>query len=302
MNRQSAVLLILLLAAIPAGAATLNVPGTYPTIQAAVDVSQPGDIIQVAAGTYTDLHVRQSGAIIDSAGVFVKSGITIRGAGPGSTIVDQNMLGRGFHCERVSNVTIRDMTIRRASMAVFGSAVYIKSRSTISLFNCEMKDCGDGGVIYADTSGGTMNLCTVTNNLSKQGGGVAMENYCNPTITSCTISGNFAPIAGGLFIRNQCTPRIDACTIANNVIGPPPLYPNGAGGGVAVLNSTPLFINTKILNNQGRGIGGGMMIQDNSARHDLQVHDPGELDDRSRRQRGRNLHRVLLDPGGGQLP
>ena len=41
-------------------------------------------------------------------GVFLKSGITIRGAGIGSTIVDQNLLGRGFHGENVTNVTIRD--------------------------------------------------------------------------------------------------------------------------------------------------------------------------------------------------
>jgi hypothetical protein len=33
--------------------ATLNVPGTYATIQAAVDAALPGDIISVAAGTYT---------------------------------------------------------------------------------------------------------------------------------------------------------------------------------------------------------------------------------------------------------
>lgn len=260
MNRHSAVVLILLLAAIPASAATLNVPGSYPTIQAAVDAASSGDIIQVAAGTYTDLHTRQSGAVIDSAGVFVKSGITIRGAGIGSTIVDQNLLGRGFHCENVTNVLIRDMTIRRASMAVYGSGVFMKTNSSVSIFNCELKDCRDGGAIYLDGSGGSLSSCTVTNNLSKQGGGIAMENGCSPTIINCTISGNVAPVAGGLFIRNLCAPRVENCTISGNHLN----SPNGAGGGVAILNSSPTIIGTKILNNVGDGIGGGVEIVDNS--------------------------------------
>src|SRR3954469_4548330 len=35
-------------------AATLNVPGSYPTIQAAVNAANPGDTIAVAAGTYAE--------------------------------------------------------------------------------------------------------------------------------------------------------------------------------------------------------------------------------------------------------
>jgi len=58
-------------------AATLNVPGTYSTIQAAVDASSPGDIIDVAAGTY-DEQITLVGA---------KSSLTFTGAGVGLTIV-----------------------------------------------------------------------------------------------------------------------------------------------------------------------------------------------------------------------
>ena len=32
----------------------INVPGDYATIHAAVQAAAPGDIVQVAAGTYTD--------------------------------------------------------------------------------------------------------------------------------------------------------------------------------------------------------------------------------------------------------
>ena len=260
MNRLSALVLVLILFAVPAGAVTRHVPGDYPTIQAAVNASNSGDVVQVAAGTYGDVTHQPGNGDTTRCAVIMKSGITIDGAGPGQTIINADSLGRGFHCQRVTNATIRDLTVRRAYAPVHGAGIFMRDTSSVSVFNCEIKDCFDGGVIYLNGSSGSLNLCTITNNLSKQGGGVAIEDRCSPNVTNCTISGNKAPVAGGLFIRAFCAPRIDNCTIANNQLN----SANGAGGGVAVLNSNPTFVNTKILNNVGDGIGGGIEIVDNA--------------------------------------
>ena len=58
------------------GGATINVPGTFPTIQAAINAANPsgGDTIQVAAGTYTEQ-------------LIINKCVFINGAGQGSTII-----------------------------------------------------------------------------------------------------------------------------------------------------------------------------------------------------------------------
>jgi hypothetical protein len=77
---------------------TLHVPTDYPTIQAAVDAAQPGDLVLIAPGVYHEA-------------VKVKNpGITIRGVDRNSVILDgQSKLPNGFTVQ-ADNVIIENMT------------------------------------------------------------------------------------------------------------------------------------------------------------------------------------------------
>jgi hypothetical protein len=71
-----------LLAASFLSAATINVPGDYTTIQAAIDAAAPGDVISVAAGTYSEK-------------LSITTGLTIQGEGIGSSMIDATGLPAG---------------------------------------------------------------------------------------------------------------------------------------------------------------------------------------------------------------
>lgn len=246
--------------AAPIGAATLNVPAQYPTIQAAVNAANSGDVVLVASGTYSDVVHQPGGDDTTRCAVIMKSGVTLRGSGPGSTIINADSLGRGIHCSNVTGVTIRDLKVIRAFAPVLGSAILVKDTSNVAIFNCEISNNFDGGIIYIKDCGGSISTTTIRDNLAKQGGGLSIEERCNVTVTRCTVQGNQAPSGGGVFVRAQSITRFDDCTVQGNFIN----TLSGSGGGMMFVSSTPTVTNCRILNNISDGSGGGVAVFDGS--------------------------------------
>lgn len=261
MTRQIALVAVLLALASVATAATLNVPSQYATIQAAVNAAQTNDVILIAPGTFTDVtHLVIDGIDTTYCAVVMKSGITVRGSGTAQTFVEGDSLGRVFHCLGVTNSTIRDLTIRRAFSNLYGCGIYCKSGSSPTILNVNVDGNFDGGIICRLGSSPSIQNCNLTNNKSKSGGGLAIEDNCSPQVLRTTISGNSAPSGGGVFIRSGSSPTFTDCTIQGNSID----AANGSGGGVAIVNATPAFTNCSILDNAADGFGGGLCALDSS--------------------------------------
>jgi hypothetical protein len=88
--KASAFLISILSVATLALGSTLNVPQTYPTVQAAVSASVSGDIILMAAGSYTipAAACTLANGVQTTCGLVLHSGTTLSGSGPAQTVLD----------------------------------------------------------------------------------------------------------------------------------------------------------------------------------------------------------------------
>ena len=189
---------------LPAFAATLAVPAQYPTIQAAVNASANGDTVLIADGTYTG----PGNVDID----FNGKNITVTSQnGAGTTIIDcggsANANHRGFYLHSgETSAVISGLTIQNGYEYGDGGGIYNNSVG-VTVQNCIVKGntAVYGGGIYSTTTSSTFVMiinCVVTGNTANsngQGGGLSnfTQNTGSIIVTNCTITGNYAPVVSG---------------------------------------------------------------------------------------------------------
>jgi hypothetical protein len=91
-------------------ASTLNVPGSYPTIQAALNAAAPGDTIVLAAGTYTENIVINTRVTLQGAGSGV-SGSVIQSAVANTPVITFNVGGTSA----TDRMILKDVRVRGAN-------------------------------------------------------------------------------------------------------------------------------------------------------------------------------------------
>ena len=178
-----------------------NVPGDYPTIQAAIDAASSGDTVKIAAGTYTeDLNL--------------KSGICLEGAGIDQTIISKAGAS-GITGNGVSYVIVKNLTVQNSGCApgVCGGG-------------------GDGGGIQLIQSNNiTLQSCHLTGNVAVNGGGMSVSDS-SVTVDHCLIDNNTAHNIGAGMVADNSTVTMTNDTVVNNT------WSNALGnGGVGGIRS-----------------------------------------------------------------
>jgi len=205
------------------------VPADYPTIQAGIDASNPGDTVIVDPGTYYE-------------NITLKSGITLKGAGADVTIIDGGDNGSVVKMSGISDVTISGFTITNG----LGDGQDYNGNDNgggIAVYECSNITIRDNVITQNSTTGDLAD-----------GGGILISKCTAPiTIWQNSITDNHAENwGGGICIQGTFDVRVDANDISNNDAG--------VGDGISLWASDPAdgasawIINNWITNNQGDGI------------------------------------------------
>lgn len=237
--------------------ATIRVPADYPSIQAAILVSAPGDSVLIAPGTYAGRGNRN----IDFAG---KAIILTSERGSEETIIDCSQQGRGFIFQRDEERSsiVEGLTVANG-LAPDGR--------------------GGGGMLFLNGSSPLVRDCAIINNgahyisgfSNAHGGGIAVYES-SPTFLRCEIGENVVvaqlwegdPCGGGIYVEYG-DPIFSCCRIHDNVSTG---YDGGRSGGIHVRGGSPMLLNCVIENNKALagahlwhiGIGGGITIDGES--------------------------------------
>lgn len=227
---------LILAVATLADAAVIAVPGSRPTVAAALAVARAGDVIELSPGRYVE-H-----------GLVATVAVTIRGLGdrPDDVVIDGAAGGRILSVEDVAGtVALQNLTLRRGlaagttSRLRSGGAVYV-ARSRFEAQNCRFSDnnaAAHGGAVRFVNAQGRLSQCVLIDNRALLGGGAVDCSYdSSPVIERCTFSSNAGGWGGAISCRSFSSPRIERTIFTGNSTND--LY--GYGGGVfADLDSSP---------------------------------------------------------------
>ncbi|MFB3908853.1 MAG: hypothetical protein ACE15D_10660 [Candidatus Eisenbacteria bacterium] len=249
----------LLLGAVPAAFGVVRTvypdgSGEYPTIQAAVDASVDGDVIELAPGTFTGAGNRDVEVPARSLTIRSQSG------DPDACVVDCEHAGRAFSfVARAAGQALEGITITGGlTTEGGGGALRLNSGVTVSdcVFQGNHTEYG-GGAVVVDEVAPVFLRCRFLDNSAQYaggalaGGGTAPQ-QTSPVFEDCQFVGNVAADFGGGAVFLEAVALRDAtfrgCTFARNSAQ--------RGGALLLYGFSPLLESCTFVHNAASGGGG----------------------------------------------
>ena len=210
-----------------------------------------GKTVRVDPGTYVE-NVTIVG--------WPHSGLTLEGAGPGSSIIDANQVDTCLELDGFASGAIRGFTLQNGNCDT-GAGLSCINGSAPTIENMEITNnyANWGGAgIHCEDSSPTIQNCTITGNTAGDSGGGMLNQGSSPTLTDVTFSGNQAGSGGGMLNNNGSSPTLTHVTFSGN-------QADHSGGGIFNENlSSPTLTGVTFSGNQANS-GGGMWNSDSSS-------------------------------------
>jgi hypothetical protein len=194
-------------------------------VQAAIDVANPGDTVQLDSGIY---HVNLN----------IDKNVILQGQGAGQTLLDGSRIGYVVFINQSGIVELNNLTIQNGTTpADSGTGGGIYNRGKLKIAKCIIKD--NAATKYTGGGGGILNegdlniqYTTLSENTARYTGG-AISNYGNLNIQHTIISGNTSTVGAGTAIANTGgNVQITYSAIVNNLS-------QSSLQSIAVLNNAP---------------------------------------------------------------
>lgn len=269
-----------------------NTSGVYSqTIQSAVDAAQPGDVIKVAAGVYTESKPIVSGNLYISKTLQLLGGYTcadwvnrnvtankttIRPSTPDISVV---WINGQFGQPTFVAPTLDGFTITGGGGGNHGGGVRIANSNAMVSNNIISGNIGFllGGGVWAQGGAPRLENNRIENNRSDgmgqwaQGGGIQLEGtqatLIGNIITGNVVTGTIAT-GGGVDIQGGGPVTLTSNTIISNTATGPSAS-TGFGGGVSIQSVTATLTSNIVQGNTshsvGVGSGGGVYIVNSAA-------------------------------------
>ena len=244
----------------------------YTSINAAIDDSSDGDVIQLAAETYAEGDViNTDGKAITLLGTTDKSGMP-------TSILDgvENHLILKCITGEASTTVLRNLYITRGSTSKEGGGMFVRNASP-SLFNCHfvLNSSFTGAGLGADGSNMSIDSCRFENNDGGLGAGAFFQDS-SVTVHGCTFSGNTAAIgAAGVFCArgsgtgNSNSHTFTDCTFAGNTVGDGVEMTDSAGAGLVIDSCSVGLISCRFTGNLAYGQAPALYIDSEESGSDV---------------------------------
>ena len=174
--------------------------GCYATIQAAVNAAAANDVINVAAGTYTE-------------DVTIGKPLSIMGAGAGQSFIDATNLANGILLDGLNNPGLQDVTVSGFTVEnALYEGVLLLNTTDVKVLNSAIVNNDQQGPSTSGTAcAGQPDY--ETDESYDCGGGLHLLGAVNSYVSGNTVSGN----ADGIVITDE-TRAAQQNTITNNTV------------------------------------------------------------------------------------
>ncbi|MCP4545259.1 MAG: hypothetical protein GY835_02195 [bacterium] len=201
--------------------------GIYPTIQAAINACEDGDVVELADGIYSGDGNRN----IEYLGKAIE--IRSQSGNPEQCVIECDGSSDDPHTGiEIINVTgglasLRGVHIRNGHhtgthLYLGGGAVYC-SGSTVDISDCHFSECyaaRAGGAVFVTDSNVTLTQCRFTSNRASENGGGLKTRESEVIVRECLFEGNSATVANGAVEAAEFgTMIIEECEFYENSTG-----------------------------------------------------------------------------------